>query len=65
MKLLKIKPSKSLNKAYYKQLLSREQMELFKRELQNTFQNLLEKYPNVDNRAMGFLANWKEEKLWQ
>ena len=65
MKLLKIKPSKSLNKAYYKQLLSREQMELFKRELQNPFQNLLEKYPNVDNRARGFLANWKEEKLWQ
>ena len=43
MKLLKIKPSKSLNKAYYKQSLSREQMELFKKELQNTFNHIDEK----------------------
>jgi adenine-specific DNA-methyltransferase len=43
MKVLKIKPSKSLNKAYYKQSLSREQMELFKKELQNTFNHIDEK----------------------
>ncbi len=43
MKLLKIKPSKSLNKAYYKQSLTREQMELFKKELQNTFNHIDEK----------------------
>ncbi|MBC7641479.1 MAG: Eco57I restriction-modification methylase domain-containing protein [Flavobacterium sp.] len=43
MKLLKIKPSKSLNKAYFKQSLSREQMELFKKELQNTFNHIDEK----------------------
>ena len=43
MKLLKTKPSKSLNKAYYKQSLSREQMELFKKELQNTFNHIDEK----------------------
>lgn len=43
MKLLKIKPSKSLNKAYYKQSLSREQIELFKKELQNTFNHIDEK----------------------
>jgi len=43
MKLLKLKPSKSLNKAYYKQSLSREQIELFKKELQNTFNHIDEK----------------------
>ena len=43
MKLLKIKPSKSLNKAYYKQSLTREQIELFKKELQNTFHHIDEK----------------------
>ena len=43
MKLNKIKPSKSLNKAYYKQSLSREQIELFKKELQNTFNHIDEK----------------------
>jgi len=43
VKLLKIKPSKSLNKAYYKQSLSREQIEIFKKELQNTFNHIDEK----------------------
>lgn len=43
MKLLKIKPSKSLNKAYFKQSLTREQIELFKKELQNTFHHIDEK----------------------
>ncbi|WP_353168327.1 Eco57I restriction-modification methylase domain-containing protein [Flavobacterium sp.] len=43
MKLLKIKPSKSLNKAYYKQSLTREQIELFKKELKNTFNHIDEK----------------------
>ena len=43
MKLIKIKPSKSLNKAYYKQSLTREQIELFKKELQNTFNHIDEK----------------------
>jgi hypothetical protein len=43
MKLETIKPAKSLNKAYYKQSLSREQIELFKKELQNTFNHIDEK----------------------
>ncbi|MBC7494092.1 MAG: hypothetical protein H7221_03720, partial [Flavobacterium sp.] len=43
MKLELKKPSKSLNKAYYKQSLSREQIELFKKELQNTFNHIDEK----------------------
>ena len=43
MKLQKVKPSNSLNKAYFKQSLSREQIELFKRELQNTFNHIDEK----------------------
>lgn len=43
MKLLKIKPSESLNKAYYKQSLSRKQTELFKKELQNTFHHIDQK----------------------
>jgi hypothetical protein len=25
---------------------------------------LLEKYPNVDTRAMGFPINWKDEAIW-
>lgn len=28
------------------------------------FNELLEKYPNVDTRAMGFPLNWKQESLW-
>ena len=43
MKLLPLKPSKTLNKAYYKQSLTREQIELFKKELQNTFNHIDEK----------------------
>jgi hypothetical protein len=43
VKLQTIKPSKSLNKAYYKQSLSREQIELFKKELKNTFNHIDEK----------------------
>ncbi len=43
MKLQTIKPSKSLNKAYYKQSLSREQIELFKKELQNLFDKIDDK----------------------
>jgi len=43
VKLEKLKPSKNLNKAYYKQSLTRDQIELFKRELQNTFNHLDEK----------------------
>jgi adenine-specific DNA-methyltransferase len=43
MNLEKLRPSKTLNKAYYKQSLSREQIELFKRELQNTFNHIDEK----------------------
>ena len=35
---------------------------------QNTFasrlKQLLDKYSNVDIRAMGFPENWKEERLW-
>jgi abortive infection bacteriophage resistance protein len=29
------------------------------------FIKLLEKYPNVDTRAMGFPTNWKNENLWK
>ena len=43
MKLNPIKPSKSLNKAYFKQSLSREQIELFKKELQNLFNKIDDK----------------------
>ena len=32
----------------------------FKQKLNNLF----EKYPNVDKRAMGFPDNWKQEPLW-
>lgn len=31
----------------------------------NRFKNLLEKYPNVDTRAMGFPNNWRDENLWK
>jgi adenine-specific DNA-methyltransferase len=43
MKLNLFSPSKSLNKAYYKQSLAREQIELFKKELKNTFNHIDEK----------------------
>jgi len=33
----------------------------FKQKLENLFQ----KYPNVDRRAMGFPANWRTEPLWK
>jgi len=33
----------------------------FKQKLNNLF----EKYPNVDKRAMGFPDNWQDEPLWQ
>jgi abortive infection bacteriophage resistance protein len=29
------------------------------------FNDLLEKYPNLDTRAMGFPVNWKDENLWK
>ncbi len=52
MKLDPIKPSKRLDPAYFKQSLLREQIELFKKELQNTFNHIDEKkdeeyYKNV------------------
>jgi len=34
---------------------------IFKQKLNNLF----EKYPNVDKRAMGFPDNWQDEPLWQ
>ena len=40
MKLDLLKPAKSLNKAYFKQSLKREQIELFKSELQKTFNHI-------------------------
>jgi len=43
MKLDLLKPAKSLNKAYFKQSLKREQIELFKSELQKTFNHIDEK----------------------
>ena len=36
-----------------------------KNSFSQRFQSLLEKYPNVDTRAMGFPTNWKEENLWK
>jgi abortive infection bacteriophage resistance protein len=36
-----------------------------KNSFSQRFQNLLEKYPNIDTRAMGFPANWKNDKLWK
>jgi abortive infection bacteriophage resistance protein len=36
-----------------------------KNSFSQRFQVLLEKYPNVDTRAMGFSDNWKEENLWK
>lgn len=35
-----------------------------KNSFSQRFQSLLEKYPNVDTRAMGFPSNWKDENLW-
>ncbi len=29
------------------------------------FNDLLEKYPNVDIRAMGFPVNWQKEDIWK
>lgn len=43
MKLDLLKPAKSLNKAYFKQSLKIEQIELFKSELQKTFAHIDEK----------------------
>ena len=43
MKLLLQTPTKSLNASYLKQPLKREQIELFKRELKNTFNHIDEK----------------------
>ena len=43
MKLNLVKPSSSLNKAYKNQSLSREQIELFKKELKNLFNKIDEK----------------------
>ena len=43
MKLDLLKPAKSLNKAYFKQSLIREQIELFKSELLKTFNHIDEK----------------------
>ena len=42
-KLLTLKPSKSLNKAYFKQSLTGEEIEIFKKELKNTFNHIDEK----------------------
>ncbi len=33
----------------------------FKKELQS----LLNKYPNVDSKAMGFIENWEELEMWR
>ena len=35
-----------------------------KNSFSQRFQTLLEKYPNVDTRAMGFPSNWKDENIW-
>lgn len=43
MKLELLKPAKSLNKAYFKQSLKSEQVELFKDELKKTFNHIDEK----------------------
>jgi adenine-specific DNA-methyltransferase len=43
MKLETIKPAKSLNKAYFKQSITREQIEIFKSELQKAFHHIDEK----------------------
>lgn len=31
----------------------------------NKFEELLDKYPDIDTRAMGFPQDWKQEPLWQ
>ena len=43
MKLELLTPAKSLNKAYFKQSLNREQIDLFKSELQKNFKHIDEK----------------------
>jgi abortive infection bacteriophage resistance protein len=36
-----------------------------KHSFKQKLNNLFEKYPNVDKRAMGFPANWQNEPLWK
>ena len=36
-----------------------------KHSFKQKLNDLFEKYPNVDKRAMGFPANWQTEPLWQ
>jgi abortive infection bacteriophage resistance protein len=36
-----------------------------KNQFKHRFKGLLEKYPNIDTRAMGFPDNWETEPLWQ
>ena len=36
-----------------------------KHTIQSKFKALLEKYPNIDTRAMGFPDTWKNEPLWK
>lgn len=36
-----------------------------KNNFTNKFRELLQKYPNVDTRALGFPANWENEPLWK
>lgn len=35
-----------------------------KHKVKERFRTLLEKYPNIDVKAMGFPENWNSEKLW-
>ena len=35
-----------------------------KNSFSQRFHNLLDKYPNVDTRAMGFPSNWQQENTW-
>ena len=30
----------------------------------NSFKYLIEKYPNIDPKAMGFPEHWEDEELW-
>jgi len=36
-----------------------------KHKVQSNFNTLLEKYPNIDTRAMGFPESWQNETLWK
>lgn len=36
-----------------------------KHSIQKRFYELLEKYPNIDTRAMGFPVSWQKEVLWK